>query len=70
MIERIFMFIHFFSSEFGFRVSNGSLTVFKPSKSLFFMFDNIKFGKHFLIEIEFDYNNNKTNGKLIYKVKE
>ena len=52
MIDRIFMFIHFFSSEKSFDIKdNGFLIIEKAGKDLYFMFD-IKNKKGFSLEYE------------------
>ena len=65
MIDRIFMFIHFFNSEYGFEYQNGVLEIQKASKNLLFKF-NIKNRKSFILRYDDFYNRLGEESKLGY----
>ena len=65
MIDKIFMFIHFFNSEYGFEYLNGILKIQKASKNLMFKFD-IKNRKYFTICYDRFSNKIGEESKLTY----
>ena len=66
MIDRIFMFIHFFNSEYGFEfLTTNVLEIQKASKNLLFKFD-IENRKSFILRYDDFYNRLGEESKLGY----